>query len=810
MGSVLEIRPFGGLVTSVADGLVAPRFARRMVNCRIEDGSVRSRRGWRNVSAAGGSFAGLKGIDYVAGYAGIGDSRETYLAFEDRGGTVKPYEANVASLARSEVTDDGTPLSLGDGEFASVGFNGEALALKRGDRVWRHSLGELTDWRELDAARPNDLTAPVAVAFETTEAVGSATPGSAAGWTGATGANIGTVAGSGVTVTHDSVVTDEWKLNITCGNGIPMTMKLQLVADQDWSGAGKLNFEFRWPKAYSKFDNSVTLVLTNSVGTTVTMVCSHTLALVGGTYVLAVEATFPTGYTPADWLVTRYLTIGLTGGASGSAHIYTLSAVTPSGTSSSGGEPTLGMDAVTYKVRFGLASYDGERDVESETVDWSGWFRINPAQRYFHETDNDFFGNVPVVTVQHSGEAQVTACRVYVQFEDDMLARLAGTVALATATLTIDLPYGTLINLPVRIAHEPTLVGAAYCLATYKGFVVYGYDQGGKNVRMSAVGAPGRLARGTDSAEDLEAGADQSLADTFDDAPRWIGGAGDALVVLGKNAAYASLGTLPVAMSPLREIPKSKGVVGPRAACRWTDDSGMPAVVWVGADFEVWMLQIVRGVREDYGEPLAELTLDVRGQVREFLLQTETPVAAQVTVFVDPRDDALWVAYGPRAMVLRKPSVVEGKRPWELYEYAGGSWLLWSGGPRGVRAVRSTGAYDEFERNWSTGAEIVGTNRDGGSAMPTAEWETGELLGPRRRWFGATVFRLGNAGVTVTVTSSEKTATAYVVADSVEHVRFHRLQAGRSHKLTLELDENSAPVQAVAVEEWKRGKRRLA
>ncbi|MFX8668616.1 hypothetical protein ABTM51_20930, partial [Acinetobacter baumannii] len=63
----------------------------------------------------------------------------------------------------------------------------------------------------------------------------------------------------------------------------------------------------------------------------------------------------------------------------------------------------------------------------------------------------------------------------------------------------------------------------------------------------------------------------------------------------------------------------------------------------------------------DFSQSVQELTKPVRGQIRAFLTQTDAPDPAKLSVAVDWRQDSLWLIYGNRAMVLRRPSLMDNE-----------------------------------------------------------------------------------------------------------------------------------------------------
>jgi hypothetical protein len=813
MSYTTQLGPFGGIVQSLSATFIPRTSAQDARNVRIENGDLATRYGWTNFAAARAGFTSVLGMDFAPGWV-AGAYTNAFLAVLGLGGTRKPFELSLAG-AWTEITDGGTPLALPDGDYVTKSFNGDALVLRRGGELYRHSVGVFDSWDQVDAPRPANLTGSVNLSFETAEDLSAYTPGPNVSWATATAANVlddGTANNSAVfdSVAGTTLVLDrQWITNA----GIPPMIHLAPVgAPLDWSAQDQITITTEFEGLTGggltpELQYPIAVQLRNADGSpkTVNMdVTTEHLNLGSGKTKTVITAKFPAGTTMSDWdnVAEVRFTLHPQNNAAGTGTLKVQQIAL--GTVATGAGPGIGTDP--YRVRFGLVSYDGERDIESADVLWGDYRKLDPAQRWFSDAGTAFLGNIPTVAAIHSGEPQVTACRVYVQFEDDQIARFVGGVKTSDTGLKVDKSYGVLRALPARLAHDPTPVGAATCMSPFKAFMVYGYDQAGVNIKMSAINQPGRLARSTDSLSDKEAGASFVLADGFDDAPQELIGAGDVLFALGRRAVYASYGNIPGEMSPFRIVPKTLGVLG-RVACMFMGDDGIPGVAYVGTDQEIWFVQAVAGVREDFGYPVYSLTEAVRGMVRDKLTQTASPDVNKLRIGIDERTDSLWLTYENRAMVLRRANLIDGKRAWEFYEYAGGPWLRSVFADRfGHFALRASGAVDIFEFTTS-GAAITGTNRDGGSAMPQARWKSPKMLGVRRRVRGAKVTKPAGATATVEV-ASDDLIRAYAYAGAQPYRRFSQNQTGRDVVVTVLLGEADGPVSLIALEEFARQERR--
>jgi len=232
---------------------------------------------------------------------------------------------------------------------------------------------------------------------------------------------------------------------------------------------------------------------------------------------------------------------------------------------------------------------------------------------------------------------------------------------------------------PVPAFQTQGLVGGA----AYKGWVVWLFQGGKGNVRHSRVGVAEELFSedAAYSPDDEGQPGDYSLAEDFGDEPVGAVAAGPSLIVLGKRAVYSQAGDRPSAMTPLRQIPGSNGVLGPRAFVRYRPPRGGYGCAFVDTDFNVWFVAAEAGFERDAQVRPLELSAAVRGEIRKFLLDEQRLVfptleKADLHMDCDHATGALWLVLGNRAMVFRpvdpdKPALDDSGIPtWEAYEYA--------------------------------------------------------------------------------------------------------------------------------------------
>lgn len=800
---MIRIGPFGGVITSATPYAIPPNRAQAILNVKIETGKLETRNGFSNIANAVAGFQTAYAIDFVKGYETIATPKEAFLAFIAVSGTVKPYEIHPTTGAANEILDGSNPLSLGGGLFKAISYNGQALALKRGSAVYEHNIGDFTHWKNVDQPRPDALAAGPNLGGDIGEDITGSAPLTTIDWSTVTGASFSNL----TTATFAAVV----------GTGFRIDRGASAPANQQAGG-----FTVAIPGGPVDYSNLKTLTFTitgrlngNPISLSIKDASGNLLALAvnftysGATGIAEVTATVPSGADLSEFNDTAALVFGIPGTQTIAQAIagtyfadeYVVSAVSPEETSGSAVPTPSGSEK---RLRFGYAPYDANRDQESEDVTPGPWVKIDDVPTRFFTDGGAFIANKLTFTPM-SPVLPATSTRLYVQFESDMVWRKCATIANGDSA-SVDENSTTLLAKPPRVLTELTPIGSPCAIAVFKGFVVYGYEQSSRNVRMSAIGQPWRLSRTTDTTADTEAGADWSIADAFDDVPREIIGSGEVCFCFGTRGVYASYGDTPQGMTPFHLVPKSKGILG-RAACRHQGDDGMPGVAYLGTDQEVWLIKSATGIREDYGFPTQELTANERGLVRSFLTQTDSPDEALLCMGVDVLSDSLWLTYGSRAMVYRRMNPIDQARGWECYEYAGGGWLRVAfDNPYGIRAIRSNGKFDSLERT-TTGAAVRGNLRDGGNAMPDGSWQSGVFQTERARVFA--VIAHGTAGAQIRVmVDSDDGANTYTIPAGKRRARMKMNQRGVNHVFTVKLAESEGPVSAIEAELHEIGKKR--
>ncbi|HLO97526.1 MAG TPA: hypothetical protein VK171_02925, partial [Fimbriimonas sp.] len=143
-------------------------------------------------------------------------------------------------------------------------------------------------------------------------------------------------------------------------------------------------------------------------------------------------------------------------------------------------------------------------------------------------------------------------------------------------------------------------------------------------------------------------------------------------VIVGSKAAYSLVGDFPVRLSPSRQIPGSRGIVGMFAGTRFRPDGGGYAATYCDNDFNIWMIGNTPQFEGDASARPLELSAAVRGKLKEFLFadqRLEKPELDKSLTHLEFQEEtsSLWVILGNRAAVYRQDFAGSG---WEFYRYS--------------------------------------------------------------------------------------------------------------------------------------------
>ena len=223
----------------------------------------------------------------------------------------------------------------------------------------------------------------------------------------------------------------------------------------------------------------------------------------------------------------------------------------------------------------------------------------------------------------------------------------------------------------------------------------------------------------------------------------------------------------------------------------------------------VWFVTVSPLFDGNEGYALEELSIKERGAIKDPLFGTATPTADDIFITVDHREDTLRISYHNKAVILRRPSLLDGERDWIPYAYdTPGNWVQWdSNSDYGIRALRSTGEFDEVEYDSSDNfAPIAGLLRDGGNAVE-GFWTSKTWVDDNKRVARARVIRDNKADIPKVKIESDRSTNERTPLSGREEVRFPIQQQGREHTITVTLSDNSEPIRRVEVDLNSAGRR---
>lgn len=799
----MRIGPFLGIVSSVDAESIPDYACADSCNVRYEDGVLRPRYGWKRLAAAQAGFQTARGFDYLFGYDSSYAPVEEYASFEYDGTHCHLYSANVSTGVRSEVKAAGAvSVPLHSSLWRAFPFESAGYGYNPNDGVYKWTLGTVNTLAKLEP-----LAAP------TTRIQWNTVAPTVQGWSALDPTVAGDIAVDGTVFVNagSSIVGSNRRMVVgDVGDG---TVEFILSAG---GGPGKLDWKYRDCLKVSLVLKSGVAIDPGAFKVTLTnddvapkTLESTTLAYEQGVNNKRTMYTFlvwfDQGKTRADWgdgagtgkTDKVKLHIKVTDDADGwGAYVEITSLLVgylrmiP---------PNVAADA-EGALEIGYTWYNSTTGYESDV---GGVFEVpytNLTGHGYGEISN--FG--AWLTLTTTSTLTANKVRHYVRLDDGYWRRV-NEQDDGTTTYTLKKSYSEMLDCPLYEDREFELTRKVVAAGQYRGWVVWGYQGGTTNVRHSRIGNPEAQWSALDMEDDLNRGANFSLADGFDDEPLSFHQAGDWLCITGSKGVYAQIGDRPSNMSPCAKLPGSQGAANAFASARWTDDNGLPSVVWVAATGEVYAASFGQS-------PVAgELDHRIRGKVASFLL-TGGVTYASIRVGVDASRDALWIIAGDRALVYRRRSVVDGHRHWEAVEWNLGTstvaYIAFSS-KRAMRWLRSSGEIDESEVDSSTGLFIDGATPDNGAAMPTGSiwWLSRRFPGANRR-LDHTYWDLETSTDTpaITAISSRQTSTVLLEPSRVWS-RFGPMQSGQLHQLKVMPLAGQDGIVRVEVQERPAGSR---
>lgn len=343
------------------------------------------------------------------------------------------------------------------------------------------------------------------------------------------------------------------------------------------------------------------------------------------------------------------------------------------------------------------------------------------------------------------------------------------------------------------------------CACVFNGGVVWGNKNGTSNIMFSQIGNPTVLYNGatttTVDPNNVGAPANMTMADDGSDTPLALYPCYSALFALGSKGLYITLGSSPNSMSPFVRHPVAPGAAGWFSTSTWIDESGNGAVAYLDSRGEgIWLATIDPYFLDLNHVKVTELTIPVRGLIKDFLLSGTQSNIANVRMGADMNRNALWLICGTRAMVYRRPSLSDQQRHWELYDFnipnsATIAYISFTTTQR-MRWIASDGAVYENEWNSSSSSYITGTGRDAGNAPSSIYWTSKKFVDTNRRIDKIRVERQ-NLTDTPTITdycTRESSGESVTMASGRYHARFSMLAQGYEHQFKIALADGSGYV----------------
>lgn len=825
----VEISNFGGVVCGVDPRLIQIGDSQECVNVFVEDGDLIFRRGFRNIRAAQVAFTANWGFEYLQGYNASNALTEEYMSFEALGGNVKPYKRDVTTMVPTEVTNAGAALNLNASDWKGFVFNGTGYLYNPNNTpsVFRHTLGTTNVFLPLSIP-----TAPATVLTYTILYGGSSTPYVQLSWLGLDPTSAVEMACTGTATNTGSSLLADNSIAIRHTNGAPrdctvtMDFSLMTAGVQDFDDNDCFAFPLSCKTSSFQIDPAtVGVSFINNDGSPVTLVPSSVQCnpssqvvpgAVGSSYAVRFEF-YDKDRTLFDNVRKCVLSYRVLASSSTVANndlyvgkIY-IGGVTVLPLTPPVRDPFWGMS-------FGYSYYWSANDFESGT----GGLLFVPNQALRGSAPLSAVAELGVhvrFTMVASADANVDQFRFYVS--DGVVGyRRAGTQSDATLTYDYKITFAEVLRLPLYTPSPFRTTGVVGAIP-YKGFVAWLCTGGYQNVLLSRVGEPERQESANDDEADLGAGNTLTLAANAGDEP--LGGVdgGSALIVGGANGVYASVGNIPIDMSPFKRVPGSFGVAGKFAMARWQDDAGNPGMAYLSREAQVYFVLIDPSFNGDDGSRVIELSAAIRtgsSSIRTYLMDGQAITDISLArVFVDEAQDCLVVALGKKALCIRRQSLVSGNRRWEPYNYTSAATTVMqyvaASTRRRVRFIDSAGKTHEWEWNSATNAYIEGTLRDGGSAAPAAHWVSSILVGNNVRLNYVHVYRqtLTNTPTVTGYCSRDAFAgTAKTLTTGLRYVRFGPSQSGTEHYFKLAITEGDGKYNRVKLDFLAAGDRRNA
>jgi len=851
---IRQIGPFLGLMTSVDAHAIPEGYAQSLLNVRIEDGKVRVRYGYGILGSSG--HTAPYGLDHLVGYSGTSEVEEYIAALDIGSGVVVAHAIDPTTFAFTEITNGVSRVTLNASGWKSIAFEDKAYLINKNNTpsVYQHTIGSATSM----TAITTPVAPTTALRFRPKYSSTSYTTYDVLNW-------------AGLTVTNSSHMNCTGVLSATAGGAAGANTDATLDANGNW-----FKLRFYSVGVLNGMDGSFTVDLNSATTGVKDWTYNDIFAFVmdfdrqdmeegslnvsffnndgspveiAGTdiQVVKVSETGPPSFrqvwhvrvefknkTRTDWDNIRKIKVAfrLVSGE-GYDPSYVMVSQFTVGCVDGSHYPASVQDNLQFTYSYRINASGLESDRIGKFVGTVSYPVIVPntvlaGKQLGFKTEP--LGAWIEFTTAASGEGSVDEVRLYGKEQNSW--HLVSTQSDATLTQLYRMTIEELRELSTALnsgSNFSSIKGAT----PFKGWMVWLRAGGRENILHSRIGEALRLRSDSDEVDDPNRGATFSLADNYGDEPEVAFQAGDALIIFGKYGVYAQTGSKPSEMSPCRKIPGSFGIANAWAACRWRDEDGNPGVAFVSRNLEgVYFVQVDQSFDGDQGYRLKELSADIRPTVKVVVAQST------VRLIADEALDALWMVDAGEALVLRRPSIVNGHRSWEYYAYEADTFsYVCSSSKRGKQAITADCQLVQLETNESGTGYVrdASTAPSGGSRLPLSSsgsygsyWQSKDYVGPNRRVIRCNIHpalttSVNGPELTVSVEGVDRSDAAVTevtytgTGATLSHKRFgYKTQGWQlSYKVTFESYSGSVPLanvllQRVEFEELTVGGRRLA
>lgn len=834
-----QIAPFGRLVSSIDGRLIADHEASDMQDVKTGDGSLVNRYGWQNFEAAQTGFTANYVLAFLKGLNSSDAKVEEYVTVETLSGNTNPYSRHVTTGVATLIKDGVTTIdSLNAGRWNYERWKSFAFFWNNSDSSYplvKHTIGDATSWTPIK--NPDDPTVRLAMALVKNTVDNTTLNYREVDWTGVDPA---AQAGGDITYTGVATATGSTQTGKTLrikhtGTGAA-TIQIELDGGgggvpglQDWqfndvfylkiTNEGTGDGSFGWDPTSLKM---ITVNDDTSDTQELELVALQQFD-VSGNYTSVFMFKYPKGHNRALRTGTKKI-----------EHLkfeYNITFFASATNAFLRFEPFL--VGCIHPEHFGLDRADALGAKirllyywkNSTTGDLTG-FAPDPQELNFANARGEYrviggiqypMGIAPRMSGQNG--ASTDQWVLATARNDDPLIKSGqrfgpARISATYADSALDQYYSDTRDDHIALPLYKDLDRAGglkedeiLCAEPHLGHMVWGVKGGLENIQHSQVGSP----LGVFDSNDIDPGDDgrpqnYTLSGNEGENPVQMHSFGEVLLILGTSGVYVQSGEVPSRMTFIKRVGSYPGTAGINASAVWQSDDGQPGVVYLSADLETVNFVSASPVAAGVFDPKpVEVSGAVRGKIKSHLFGTTAPTAGDIYVRIDRLADALWIIYQDKAMVLRKPAQTDGKRHWEPYAYTNdGNWVQWDLSQEyGIRAMRSSGEFDEVEYdNSDNKSPIEGADRDGGNAVK-GFWENGERTGENTRTMFVEADRDDLTDTPTITATSTRTTSSKTIATGKRKVKFGITQQGTEHKVKVTLTDNSSPIRRLIV--WFTG-----